>query len=316
MKLFKVVAAVLLTLVLAALCFHLFRPSHWQEQQHVINSVKKPNSQFVAWNGLDVHVVEEGQGAPVLLLHGLGGSLYNWDKLVPLMNNDYRTIRFDLPGFGLSDVPVFENENLDLTAFYGQFMDFVMAQYCPDSCYIVGNSLGGMLSWLTVQRYPNKVKKMVLLTAAGYELNEVAAKVTKVFRNPMVKFALAKGYPPKLCVSDVHSVFYDTAKAEPFLYDRKYLLINKPGALNWMFTFAMNTNFPDSTLIKQINTPTLIIWGDKDAVIPYEHAAKFARDLPNDTFVTYQNCGHVPMMEMPKRTVSDIFWFFNDSTVQ
>ncbi|MCB9257684.1 MAG: alpha/beta hydrolase, partial [Chitinophagales bacterium] len=97
---------------------------------------------------------------------------------------------------------------------------------------------------------------------------------------------------------------------DPELFDRKYGMMNKEGNLDYLRQLASYKEFMDTSLIKEIQSPTLLIWGTEDEIIPYSHAERFARDLPNNVFLTYENCGHVPMLEELEKCAADIQYFF------
>ncbi|MDL5410424.1 alpha/beta fold hydrolase, partial [Escherichia coli] len=87
----------------------------------------------------------------------MGGSFLNWNKLRDRMKDDYRVIRIDLPGFGLSDLPQPEGDRTDYIKQYRDFMSFMLDTLHVDSVYLVGNSMGGMMSWGTAADHPDKV---------------------------------------------------------------------------------------------------------------------------------------------------------------
>ncbi|MDA9952508.1 alpha/beta hydrolase, partial [Chitinophagales bacterium] len=105
--------------------------------------------------------------------------------------------------------------------------------------------------------------------------------------------------------------FYNDEHIDPELFDRKYGMMNKVGNLEYLKQLAGYKKFMDTSTIKQIETPTLLIWGTEDEIIPYSHAERFNRDLPNCTFLTYENCGHAPMLEELDKCTDDILNFFD-----
>lgn len=308
MKFIKAIIAVFLFLTILLLAYHVFRENHFISKEEAISTFAYPNSKFIDWKGKKIHIIERGSGTTVFLVHGLGAGLHEFEELSIKLSKEYKVVSFDLPGFGLSDIP--EDRQPDFQEIYSDFMNFIIEKYADDSCYIVGNSMGGLITWNTVLNNPIKIKKMVLLGSAGYEMEKIAKENAAWVNTPIVKFLLAKGAPRYIAEDNVKMCFfYDDAINENY-FDRKYGMMNKEGNLDFLKKFATYKKFTDTALIKTIECPTLIIWGDKDEIVPYNHAARFDRDLPNSKLITYKNCGHVPMIEEVDKCAEDILSFF------
>lgn len=304
MKFLKVLLAIVIIFFLILIGYHFLRKNHFISKEEVIANFSFPESKFIDWNGKKIHVIERGSGVTVLLIHGLGASLNEFEGLSKKLAENYKVVSFDLPGFGLSDVP--EDENPDFQVIYSDFMHFILDKYASDSCYLIGNSMGGLIAWNTVLEEPTKIKKMVLLAPAGYDMEKIAKKNAAWVNTPITKFILAKGAPKSIAESNVKMCFYKDDEIDKDLFKRKYAFMNKEGNLDFLKKFATYNKFTDTALIKTINCPTLVIWGDKDEIIPFEHAAKFKRDLPNSQLIVYKDCGHVPQIEEAKKCTEDI----------
>lgn len=310
MKILKGLALIITLLIVGVLGFHIFRKNHFISKAEAVSRYQFPNSQFVTWEGIDVHLVERGVGdVSVILIHGLGGALHEFNPLAERLAEHYHVISFDLPGFGLSDAP---RHTKDIQAVYAGFMDFILDEYAKDSCYIVGNSMGGMIAWNTALLHPNEIQKLVLLAPAGYDMVEIAEENAEWINQPTIRFLLAKGAAPFIAKSNVEMCFYDDESIDPTLFDRKYGMMNKEGNLDYLKQLASYKDFMDTSAIQTIQTPTLIIWGTEDEIIPYSHAQRFDRDLPNSTLLTYENCGHAPMLEELDKCAEDILKFFEN----
>src|SRR4051812_15585136 len=108
----KALLALLLLLVVVAFAVFKFRPNDIISKAQAKAELSSPASHFIQWRNAEIHYTDEGSGFQVLMIHGFGGSYTNFNQLTALMKNDYRVIRIDLPGFGLSDFPaVKENED-------------------------------------------------------------------------------------------------------------------------------------------------------------------------------------------------------------
>lgn len=308
----KILIAVLIILaipVLTLVGYALFRGNHFISKKEAIATYKFPNSQFVDWKDIKIHVLDYGSHdkQSVILIHGLGGALHEFDPLAKRLAEQYHVVSFDLPGFGLSDAPTYTE---DIQQVYSDFMTFILNTYTNDSCYVIGNSMGGMIAWNTALLHPEYVKKLVLLAPAGYDMIEIAEKNAEWINQPSIKFLLAKGAAPFIAKSNVELCFYNDDLVSQDLIDRKYGMMNKEGNLDYLRQLAGYKDFMDTATIQKITTPTLLIWGTEDEIIPYDHAARFHRDLPNSTFLTYENCGHAPMLEELDKCTEDILKFF------
>tara|TARA_B110000459_G_scaffold26041_1_gene25312 strand:- start:6326 stop:7258 length:933 start_codon:yes stop_codon:yes gene_type:complete len=289
--------------------YTLFRKNHFVSKEATIQKYKYPNSQFVDWEGIKVHLTEQGSGnTSVVLIHGLGGAMHEFKPLAERLAKNYHVVSFDLPGFGLSDAP---SHTTDIQAVYRDFMGFILDNYIKDTCYLIGNSMGGMIAWNTALNKMKKIQKLVLLAPAGYDMVQIAEKNAEWINQPIIRFLLAKGAARFIAKSNVEMCFYNDEHIDPELFDRKYGMMNKVGNLEYLKQLAGYKKFMDTSTIKQIETPTLLIWGTEDEIIPYSHAERFNRDLPNCTFLTYENCGHAPMLEELDKCADDILNFFN-----
>ena len=314
-KALKVLLALVMLLVVGVLGYHVLRTDHRMTNEEAKAILWTPNSEMIQWDGLDVHVMEQGTGTPIFLVHGLGGNAREFDELAELLKADHRVVRFDLPGFGLSDVPEYEGTQPDVIDIYTRFMDHMFQQYGGDSLILVGNSLGGMISWNAAVKFPNEIDKLVLLAPAGYDLKEISEKTTGWLNSPVVKFMIAKGLNEEIAKGNLTYCTYYDENIDPIHFKNKYAAANKEGNMDWMIAMSVNDRFPDTADIQKVYCPTLIIWGTKDPVIPYSHAARFDRDIPNSRLITYQECGHVPMIEYPEKTAKDIEAFANTNTL-
>lgn len=310
MKILKYLFYFVLLLVVLFFGYTLLRKNHFIPRDKAIEQFKFDDSQFIDWNNTKIHLIEKGLGnKTVFLVHGLGAALHEFLPLADELEKQYHVVLFDLPGFGLSESP---KNDVDIKEMYSNFMKDIIANYGSDTNFIVGNSMGGMITWNVALEKPDLVNKMVLLAPAGYDMMEIAEKNAEWINKPQIKWLLAKGGAPFITKSNVEMCFYNDNEIPQNLFDRKYGMMNTKGNLEFLKKLAVYKNFTDTALIKTIETPTLLIWGDKDEIIPYEHATKFERDLPNCKFITYKNSGHVPMLENTKECAKDILLFLND----
>jgi len=278
--------------------------------EYIINKYKEADSKFINWRGAKLHYTDTGSGFPIIMIHGFGGSFKDFKDLDSLMNHEYRIIRVDVPGFGLSEFPGEATAATNFTQVYNEYFDFLIDTLHLDSFYLMGNSLGGMMSWSLALRYPDKIKKLVLFNSAGYDMDEVEKTANvKRFQNPFIKVALKRGVPYFMTERGVNRVFYNKNGVNEAKIQRMNDFWNKEGALNQIISMANSKNYLDEKDIKNITVPTLIIWGTKDVIVQPKYAERFHQDIKGSELIVYDACGHVPMIEYPEKVYKDVSTF-------
>lgn len=309
-KIFQALAALVLLVFAVVVAAVFFRPNQILSNSEARKVLTLPSSHFINWRGADIHYTDEGKGPNVLMIHGFGGSYRNFDSLANLMSSDFRVVRVDLPGFGLSDFPqVTEQE--DFIADYREYLSFIIDTLHLDSVCVIGNSMGGGMAWMMAVDHPQKVSKLVLLNSAGYDTKAVAEKLA-MFKYKSVGKIFERGMPMFMSKGGVEKCFADHSKIDPAMAIINNKFSNREGNLNHMLNLARAKQFPDSALIKKVACPTLIVWGKQDEIIPVEHSTRFKRDIANSKLVVYDPCGHVPMTECSHDLNRDIRQFLSE----
>ena len=144
-------------------------------------------SKFMRIDDLKVHYRDEGQGMPIVLIHGTSSSLHTWEDWTKVLTQTHRVIRMDLPAFGLTG----PNANHDYSMeYYARFLDQFLTKLAIDSLYLAGNSLGGQIAWYYTSDHLDKIKKLVLLDPAGFYDAEKIPFVFKLARTPLINHGL------------------------------------------------------------------------------------------------------------------------------
>jgi pimeloyl-ACP methyl ester carboxylesterase len=272
----------------------------------------KPPSQFMEIAGLRIHFRDEGpkdDPQPIVLLHGTADSLHTWDGWADGLRSQRRVIRFDLPAFGLTG-PAPDN-NYSIAAYTGWVMQ-VLDQLGVPHCVLVGNSLGGQIAWETAAAHPARIAKLVLVDAAGYPMAPKSVPIGfTLARIPGMKSLMEYILPRGVIQSSVRNVFADPGKVTPELVDRYYELTLRAGnraALGQRFAQMVPSN---TGSLKNLQVPTLVMWGAQDKLIPLDNAHQFARDIKGSKLVVFDDLGHVPQQEDPQRTLNVLRAFLN-----
>ncbi len=254
------------------------------------NVLSQQQEKSVTVFGAKINYVEAGDpGKPkVILLHGLGGSIGNWQTNIAAIGQNYHVIALDHIGFGKSDKP-------PLKYRLGTFVDFLdkfMSELKIEKASLVGNSLGGWIAALTAIKYPNRVEKIVLADAAGiipatyneaevYQLNnstrdEIRLNLKRLFATPALQ--------------------NNEALVDQFLTLR--VLAGDGNTINSLIESIKRKEDFLNTRLGEIKKPTLIIiWGKQDGLLPVADAYTFNKGIVNSELVIFDNCGHAPQFE-------------------
>ncbi|MFC6628613.1 alpha/beta fold hydrolase [Acinetobacter beijerinckii] len=273
-----------------------------------------PPSNFVMVDKMNVHFRDEGprdDPNPIVLLHGTSSSLHTWEGWTQNLKHQRRIIRLDLPGFGLTGPFPDDNYTMDhYVEFLEEFLDIMEIQ----QYVLVGNSFGGALAWHTALKQPLRINKLILVDAVGYPDNSKSMPIGfRIAKIPLLNKIMEYTLPRKMVESSVRNVYADPNKVTVELVDRYYDLTLRAGnrhALIQRFKQIPNSS-KDSKLIKLINQPTLILWGEKDNLIPVAYADQFHKDINESQLVKFENLGHVPQEEDPLKSVAPVKVFLN-----
>jgi pimeloyl-ACP methyl ester carboxylesterase len=265
------------------------------------------HSQFIPIDDMDVHYRIEGQGPPVLLIHGTASSLHTWDDWTNMLTNTHTVIRLDLPAFGLTGPRADRDYSMD--SYVGFLHRFIRDVVDTDSITIAGNSLGGAIAWNYTIAHPERVAKLILVDATGAPRDKELPFIFEIARTPGMSWLLEKITPKSVIKSNLEEVYFDDSKITDALVDRYYEMTHRPGNRQAFVDRARLDLMNDTDRIGEIQCPTLILWGREDLWIPVEDADFFNQQIANSKVIIYDNAGHVPMEEIPDATCKDVIDF-------
>lgn len=306
-----ILRVVVAAIVLLALAVSVLVILNWAPPRPVESLTKRwapEPSTFIPISGLQVHMRDQGPSedpVPLVLLHGTSASLHTWEGVVDRLSEQRRVISLDLPGFGLTGP--FPDGNYRMS-HYVEFLSAVLDRLDVGRAVFVGNSFGGQLAWEMALDQPQRVAQLVLIDAAGYPRQSTSVPLGfKLAGIPALAPLMANILPRRLVESSTRSVYGDPAKVTPELVDRYYELTLREGnreALRERFKQVPAVDH--SKRIASIQTPTLIIWGGRDGLIPPLNARRFNEDITNSQLVMFDELGHVPQEEDPARVAEAI----------
>lgn len=265
---------------------------------------------------IEVGIIDEGSSGEVLLLiHGLGSNAKGWMKNIPELAKKHRVIAVDLPGYGKSDKGYYQYS----LPFYAQVLTELLDALKIDQATLVGHSMGGQISMITALHHPQRVKRLVLISPAGFERftdGEAA------WMQNAVTADFVNDTPIRQIDVNLKSNFYQMPADAEFMITER---IQMRGAREFdRYCYAVSKNVaamldaPVWDKLDQIQHNTLILFGENDGLIPnsYLHGGK-TRDIakigdeniPNSQLVMVPECGHFVQFEKPAVTNQAILDF-------
>jgi pimeloyl-ACP methyl ester carboxylesterase len=262
---------------------------------------------FLQVAGVRLHVRDSGpKDAPaVILLHGFGSSLHTWEPWAQALSKSFRVIRYDLPGFGLTGPdPTGDYSDARGEQVLGALMDALAVHRAA----LVGNSMGGKLAWMFAAEHPERVWRLVLISPDGFaspgfeygkpaSVPAVARLLPYVLPTALLRMNLAPAYGDPAALTDATLARY-----------RDMMLV--PGVRRAMLArMAQVVLQPPEPLLRRITAPTLLLWGERDGMIPFGNSRDYTAVLADSRVVAFADLGHVPMEEAPERSLAPVLAF-------
>jgi pimeloyl-ACP methyl ester carboxylesterase len=224
--------------------------------------------------------IEEGEGEPLVLLHGLFGALSNFMDLIEYFKHHYKVV---VPMLPLFELDILHTSVSGLEKYVHKFIELRNYQ----NINLLGNSLGGHVALVHILKHPERIKSLILTGSSG------------LFENGM-----GDTYPKRGDYEYIRKktelTFYDPKMATQELVDEVYDIVNvrlKVIKIIALAKSAIRNNLGEE--ISQIKQPTLLIWGNNDTITPPFVGREFNRLIPNSELHFIDKCGHAPMMEVP-----------------
>ena len=225
--------------------------------------------------------IEQGEGEPIVVLHGLFGALSNFRDVFGSFSKKFKVI---IPIMPLYTTPIIDTNVKNLSRFLADFMDFKKIE----KAHLLGNSLGGHVALIYASKYLGRVKSMILTGSSGLYENTLGGSFPKRGNYDYVK--------EKVAVT-----FYDPKHATTELVDECFDIVNDKGKTVRIISLAKSAirhNMAEE--LPKMDIPFCLIWGKNDTITPPDVAEEFQELLPNADLMWIDRCGHAPMMEHPK----------------
>lgn len=265
------------------------------DHRHTIQSAyRRLNSfyireRFMAKDIALSYIEHEGVGTPVIFLHGWGGNAYVWmPVLQPLVDAGRTHALLDLPGFGESETPA---EAWGIADF-AEALSELYGRLGTDTAVLVGHSFGGQIATAFAHSHPERVERLVLVDSATVRsrhttfLSRLAGLVKPIFRIPGLR-----GIGDAI-LDGVVGVDY---RVNPDMYPTKKRVVKEDL----------------TSILQEIDVPTLVIWGADDRVTPLRNARIVAERMPKAELVIFERAGHHAFLDRPERFRDTLSSFLN-----
>jgi pimeloyl-ACP methyl ester carboxylesterase len=238
----------------------------------------------------------------VVLLHGFGSSLHTWDAWAQGLARTHRVVRVDLPGSGLSPPDPAQDyrdeRSLDMLLALMDSLGLQRSSW-------VGHSMGGRIAWTLAAKFPERVDKLVLVAPDGFasfgfeygkpmEVPATLGLMRHVLPKPLLRMNLKSAYARPEALSDAVTTRYHN-------------LILAPGARQAMLDRLRQTVLQEPLpLLRQIKAPSLLVWGEADAMIPVSNAQDYLQAIEGSRLVSWPQVGHLPQEEAAESSLQAV----------
>jgi len=265
--------------------------------------------------GLRVHIRDTGpRDAPVLvLLHGSNASLHTWEPWAKRLEKQFRVIRYDQPGHGLTGPH--PQHDYRVQGFV-DVLERVRARLGLKTFALAGNSMGGGIAWHYALAHPERVRALILVDASG-QPNPADRKAPpfafRVAQTPGLRDLATIITPRSLIAGSLPDGFANRALATDAQIDRYWELLRYPGNRRaTVERFATRNDPAASERLGTLRMPVLILWGAQDRLISVSSARWFKSRIPGSRLIVYPDAGHIPMEERAEQSAADLAAFLQE----
>lgn len=235
---------------------------------------------------ININYIVEGEGSPILILHGWGASIDTVRPIINILNNRYKVYALDLPGFGSSSEP---KEAID-SFQYAEIVREFLKEMNIEKATFIGHSFGGKVSIILSSKYPDIFDKLVLIDSAGLIPKRGLKYYTKVYSFKTLKFIYRKMF---FWIKNEKRMenFYKKFGSDDYR--------DSSGVMRQTLVKVVNENL--RPLLKDIKASTLIIWGDQDDATPVYMAHIMESEIKDSGLVVFEGAGHYAYLDQYNR---------------
>lgn len=258
---------------------------------------------FIKVGDNTIRYLESGDSKKTLvLIHGLGASAERWSGVIPIFAKNYRVIVPDLIGFGYSDKPLVDYTPNFFSDFIGDFFE-TLHLIRPN---IIGSSLGGQIITEYASINSSNVEKLILVSPSG---------VMKQSTPALDAYIMAALYPNEQSAKNAFELMEGSGKSVDDKIVQGFIeRMHLPNAkLAFMSTIlGLKNSGSIEPKLNSILSPSLLIWGSIDPVIPIQYAEQFVSSIKGCRFYRMEGCGHTPYVQEPDAFASAVLEFLSE----
>lgn len=248
---------------------------------------------------MDLHVLEAGQGDPLLLVHGLGGAGASWSANTPTLSQRFHVLAPDLPGFGRSSKP----ERRYTPAFFVDTLVALLDQHGLESTHAVGVSMGGQVALELALRHPERVDRVIAVAPAGIPPASFEGSPALDDYQGILDARSEEEVRQVRQAIQAHAPGPASQVPENRSPEEILAYVRSPGAKD-AFTSALDESASArrlGPLLHQLDPTPLFVWGDRDPIIPLEVCRPVLEELAGLELAVFPGCGHSPQVEESER---------------
>lgn len=258
-------------------------------------SLAGPDSSFVEVEGKRIHYIRQGNGSPVILIHGFGGSTYTWRKLIPCLADTHTVYAIDLPGFGLSDKPPRSDYSL---AAQAHTVIAWMDRLNLSRATLVGHSMGGVVAAYAALERPSVIENLILVEPGFY--HGKAPSFLRYLFFPLQRIFAKSFYTRTGRIRSLAMSFYNKDLVTDEVLEGYLKAAKTPGAVDalaHMMSSAAGESYEG--LSARISVPTLLVWSSTNKNNPLSDGERLAREIRHSRLIVVQDSGHYIQEEQP-----------------
>jgi 4,5:9,10-diseco-3-hydroxy-5,9,17-trioxoandrosta-1(10),2-diene-4-oate hydrolase len=277
-------------------------------------SVTNLDGEYIEVKGVKVRYIVEGSGPPVVLIHGFGQFLEVWWFSIGFLSQYFRVYAMDLPGHGLSKKPPTGYTFSYIIKFIVDFMEVLGIERAS----LVGHSMGGSICLEGAINYPDKVDRIILVDSGS--LSEYVPLLYRLCTLPVLGDILVRPTFKAGIRHGIKRAFYNPNLVTEDMVNLNYELLKKPGVKDTMLSIirsgaSISGPYPEATIMDKLHlvkSPTLLIHGAQDEVIPVKYARNACRLIPDCRLEIIDECGHCPHIEKASEFSEAVVSFLGD----
>jgi pimeloyl-ACP methyl ester carboxylesterase len=284
-------------------------------EEEILPPAKEVEMKQVSVDGINISYTEQGEGNPIVLVHGIPTSSFLWRDMIEDLSAHGRVIALDLPGFGFSDPP--NNEDYSLSN-YARILESFLEALSIERATLICHDYGGPITLTYALKHPEKYDRLIILDTflhtdiPPFPLSMKIARI-RPFGEIFMRF-----WGQDIARSGLEMGVMDKSRISDEIVQRYYMPDGNPAKMNKTMLGTLRVDYTEDLEIiekhlKTIEKPTLIIWGEKDKFLPLSLGEKIHKDIPGSKMEILSDCGHFIQEDQPEKATEIIIEFLSSS---